>query len=101
VDNRKTFLVSFLVNVVSLRSGSPDQTRLKALVKATTEEEARKRFNPIANQLGFSFVLEEVETIDLERMEDFPRSLREFCKRKGFDLVVSASSPAGITPNCS
>ena len=99
-EKKQMFLVTFLVNVKRVRTGESDQVRLRGVVVAKDVETARSRFEPMANALGFTFDLEPIEQIDLDRMVDFPHTLRNRCKQLEFDLAVTTVQPAAV-PNCS
>jgi len=99
-EKKQMFLVTFLVNVIRKPTGVPDQVRLRGIVIATSADLARQRFEPMARALGFTFDLEPIEQIDLDKMEDFPQTLRNRCRQLEFDLAISSLPPQAI-PNCS
>lgn len=105
-NKRQVYLVSFLVNVTSQRTGLPDQARPRiGLVSAESEEEARQRIKPLAQAMGATFDLELIDLVD--RLDEIPKSIRRYCQKNGFDLIVAEKpvAPAGSVDtsvrNCS
>lgn len=89
-DKRPTFLLTCLVNVT--RNGKPDQIRFRSTVRATSKDEARKLFEPMAREMGVSFTLEPIDGIDLEKLSGFPGKLREYCARREYELANPAAA---------
>lgn len=96
MQEKKTYLVTFLVNVTDKKSGRPDQVRPRlALMQAMDEKEVRRRIEPLAKALGSTFVAEEIDLLD--KLEEIPASVRRYCKRNGFDLLVVSDSSAEVS----
>ena len=98
MQEKKTYLVTFLVNVTDKKSGRPDQVRPRltlTLMRAMDEKEVQRRIAPLAKAFGASCVVEEIDLLD--KLEDIPASVRRYCKRNGFELLVVSDHPTEVS----